>query len=361
MEKVDVSISLRIRQSWLLSAPWVSSDPVKRSHEKVKSRAVVATSREEKVMPTMPDPRIFLIDLRPAGFSHFIASYVIKAEKVAIIETGPTVTVPNLLEGLRAINVEAKDVEYVALSHIHLDHGGGAGTLLEHLPRARLVVHRRGAPHLLNPARLWSQAKHVLGRVAELYEEPIPVAEKRIVVTEDGMSLDLGKGMELRVIETLGHASHHQSFYETSSHAIFPGDIAGIYIPEFDAIIPTTPPPFFLETTLASIDKLKQLRPKTLYYSHFGPATAAMKKLQLHSDQLRLWANIIRAKLEEGASVDKMTEEIAKRDSAIRATKDYIATHPIMGRGIVAQNIEGFIGYLRDKGSPGPSQVDQSM
>jgi glyoxylase-like metal-dependent hydrolase (beta-lactamase superfamily II) len=302
-------------------------------------------------MSMMPDPRIFLIDLRPASFSHFIASYVIKAERVAIVETGPAVTVPNLLKGLRALDVGVEDVDYVAVSHIHLDHGGGAGTLLKHLPRAKLVVHKRGAPHLLNPARLWSQAKHVLGRVAELYEEPVPVAEERILVAEDGLCLDLGAEMELQVIETLGHASHHQSFYETSSRAVFPGDIAGIYIPEFDAIIPTTPPPFFLETTLASLDRLRQLRPSTLYYSHFGPATDASKKLQLHRDQLELWANIVAETIRKGASVEAMEEEISKQDSALRKTKDYIKTHPILGRGVVAQNIQGFIGYFQDAAS----------
>jgi len=300
---------------------------------------------------TKLNPHIFLIDLKPANFSHFIASYVIKSAKVAIVEAGPTVTVPNLLAGLKEIGVGVEDVDYVAVSHIHLDHGGGAGALLKHLPNARLIVHKRGAPHMVNPGKLWTQARQVLGKVAELYEAPVPVAKERIIVSEDGMVLDLGSGVELKVIETLGHASHHQSFYEKRSEGIFPGDTAGIYIPEFNVIIPTTPPPFHLETTLASIEKLKQLNPKPLYYSHFGQATDASEKLQAHADQLKLWANIVAEKMKEEATIDEMQEEIIKRDPAIRKVKDYINTHPILGRGVILQNIQGFTWYFKYKES----------
>lgn len=270
---------------------------------------------------------------------------------MAIVEAGPTVTVPNLLAGLKEIGVGVEDVDYVAVSHIHLDHGGGAGALLKHLPNARLIVHKRGAPHMVNPGKLWMQARQVLGKVAELYEEPVPVAKERIIVSEDGMVFDLGSDVELKVIETLGHASHHQSFYEKRSEGIFPGDTAGIYIPEFNVIIPTTPPPFHLETTLASIEKLKQLNPKPLYYSHFGQATDASEKLQAHADQLKLWANIVAEKMKEEATIDEMKEEIIKRDPAIRKVKDYINTHPILGRGVILQNIQGFTWYFKYKES----------
>jgi glyoxylase-like metal-dependent hydrolase (beta-lactamase superfamily II) len=294
-------------------------------------------------------PHVFLIDLKPNGFSRFIASYVIKARKAAIIESGPAVTLPNLLAGLAEIGVSAEDVGYVAVSHVHLDHGGGAGKLLSYLPKAKLVVHKRGVPHIADPEKLWTQARQVLGGVAELYEEPMPLAEDRIVAGEDGMCLDLGEGVELTVIETLGHASHHQSFYEKTSRGVFPGDAAGIYIPEFGVIIPTTPPPFHMETALSSIEKLKQLKPKLLYYSHFGRATGAVKKLLTHADQLRLWAEVVAEKMKEGASLEEMTNEIERRDPALSKVKDYLHTHPILGRGAITQNIQGFTEYLETK------------
>ena len=294
-------------------------------------------------------PHIFLIDLKPGGFSHFIASYVIKAEKVAIVESGPVVTLPNLLAGLRTINVSTKDVDYVAVSHVHLDHGGGAAKLLGYLPNAKLVVHKRGVPHMANPERLWTQARQVLGKVAELYEKPVAVAEERIVAAEDGMVLDLGEGVELMVLETLGHASHHQSLYEKASRGVFPGDAAGIYIPEFDVIIPTTPPPLRLEAALASIEKLKQLKPEVIYYSHFGKANNALEKLKTHADQLKLWAEIVTEKIRDEATLEEMKEEIERRDPALSKVKGYLATHPILSRGAIIQSIQGFEGYLKAK------------
>jgi glyoxylase-like metal-dependent hydrolase (beta-lactamase superfamily II) len=306
---------------------------------------------------TRLDSHIFLIDLQPAGFCHFIASYVLKADSVAIVESGPTVTVPNVLAGLQEIGVDDEDVDYVAVSHIHLDHGGGAGLLLSHLPNARLIVHRRGASHIASPGKLWAQARQVLGKVAELYEEPLPVSSKRIIVAEDGMTFDLGEGVEITVVETLGHASHHQSFYEKKSGGIFPGDAAGIYIPEHDVIIPTTPAPFHLETTLASIEKLKQLKPKLLYYSHFGRAAKASERLQSHADQLRLWAEIVAEKMKEVATVEEMQQEIEKRDLATRKVSDYIKSHPILNRGVISQNIQGFIEYFRNLEKQGSRQT----
>lgn len=295
---------------------------------------------------TKLDSNIFLIDLKPAGFPNFIASYVIKAEKIAIVETGPVVTVPNLLAGLKEIEVAVEDVDYVFVSHIHLDHSGGAGLLLSRLPRAKLVVHRRGAPHLEKPEKLWKQANQALGEVAELYGEPVPVPMERIIVAEDEMSFDLGEGVELMVIETLGHASHHQSFYERSGKRVFPGDTAGIYIPELDVIVPTTPPPLRLETLLASIEKLKQLEPELLYYSHFGRQANAVEKLQRYIDQLRLWANVIIEMMKDAATILEIKEEIEKRDPAVHKAKDYIKTHPALKRDALAQNIEAFKEYL---------------
>jgi glyoxylase-like metal-dependent hydrolase (beta-lactamase superfamily II) len=148
-------------------------------------------------------------------------------------------------------------------------------------------------------------------------------------------------------VETLGLASQHQSFYEKTSQGVFPGDAAGIYIPEFGVIIPTTPPPFHLETALASIEKLKQLRPKVLFYSHFGRATNALEKLQRHADQLRLWADIVAEKMKRQATLEEMKKEIVKRDSAVSKVADYIKTHPILDRGTVSQNVEGFVEYFK--------------
>jgi hydroxyacylglutathione hydrolase len=205
---------------------------------------------------------------------------------------------------------------------------------------------------MAKPEKLWAQAKLMLGKVAELYEEPVPLTEERIIAGEDGMRFDLGNGVELMAVETLGHASHHQSYFEKKSRGVFPGDAAGIYIPDFDVIVPTTPPPFFMEATLASIEKLKLLNPKLLFYSHFGPAAGAVEKLQAHADQLRLWAEVVAEKIGEEAGLEKMKEAIERRDPALRKVKDYIAAHPVLGRGAMMQSISGFAEYLKTRSSP---------
>lgn len=290
---------------------------------------------------------LYLTDLKPAGFANFIASYVILGEKIAIVETGPTSTVNNLLKGLDEIGIRYEDVNFVAVSHIHLDHGGGAGTLMRHLPNAKLIAHPRGAPHLVNPEKLWAQSKQVLGKVAELYEAPEPVPLESILPVDDGMTVDLDKGIMLEVVETLGHASHHFSYFEKNSRTLFPGDAAGIYLNQFDIIVPTTPPPFHLETTLASIDKLKKKIPSLLCYTHFGVAEDAVEKLERHASQLRLWAEIVAGGIRKGESLEVISESIRLRDPAIGTVSDYMKTHPILGRGVVKQNVQGFMEYFQ--------------
>jgi glyoxylase-like metal-dependent hydrolase (beta-lactamase superfamily II) len=290
---------------------------------------------------------LYLTDLKPAGFANFIASYTVLGDKIAIVETGPTSTVNNLLRGLNEIGIKYGDVSFIAVSHIHLDHGGGAGTLMRHLPNAKLIVHPRGASHLVNPEKLWTQSRQVLGKVAELYEAPESVSPERILPASDGMTVDLGRGVELEAIETLGHASHHFSYFEKNSRTLFPGDAAGIYLNQFDVIVPTTPTPFHLETTLASIEKLKKKAPKFLCYTHFGVAMDAIEKLERHAAQLRLWAEIVTDGLLKGETLEAISEGIRQKDPAVRAVSDYMRTHPILGRGVVNQNVQGFMEYLQ--------------
>ena len=166
---------------------------------------------------------LHLIDLQTGGYPNLIASYVLKAHKITIVETGPTSSIQNLLKGLEEIKVTPADVEYVAISHVHIDHGGGVGTLLKELPNAKAIVHSRGASHLIDPTKLWAASKETLGTVAEMFGEPEPVPENRLIVAKDGLTLDLGKGLRLTVIEAPGHASHNLSYLEQCNNGLFPG------------------------------------------------------------------------------------------------------------------------------------------
>ncbi len=300
---------------------------------------------------TRLEDHIYLIDAETAGIKNFIASYVIKGSKVAMVETGPSSSVPNLLAGLEQLNVKLEDIAYVAVSHIHLDHGGGVGTLLKHLPNARVVVHQRGATHLAHPEKLWEQSKIVLGHITDLYGEPEPVPEDRIVPATDGMSFDLGNNAKLKVVETLGHASHHQSYYEELSQSVFPGDAAGIYIQEMDVIVPTTPPPLRLDVAFESINKLMNLKPRDLFYSHFGKADNALEKLQAYKRQLALWAKIAKQGLEKQENIETISKRIVENDSALRKALDYVRVHPVLGDTVLSNSVQGVMDYVAKYGT----------
>jgi len=299
---------------------------------------------------TKIEEHIYLIDVETAGIKNFIASYILKGKQTVIVETGPTSSVSNLLSGLKELKVKPEDVAHVAVSHIHLDHAGGVGRLLKYLPKAKVIVHQRGAPHLANPEKLWQQSRIALGSVAEMYGEPEPVHEERIIVATDSMTFDIGNNVRLKVLETLGHASHHLSYYETLSKGIFTGDAAGVYLNEFDVVVPTTPSPFRFDIALASLDKLISLKPRHLYYSHFGNAYNPMKKLQTYAQQLKLWAKIAKHGVENKESLETISERILESDRAVRKAAEYLKAHPILSVTVFNQSVQGFMGFVKNSG-----------
>jgi len=304
---------------------------------------------------TKLEEHIHLIDVETGGIENFIASYVLKGKSAAIIETGPTSSVPNLLAGLKRIGVSTEEVAYVAVTHIHLDHGGGVGTLVKSLPNAKVVVHPAGAPHLVNPQKLWQQSVEVQGnQIADLYHAPEPVPAERIVPITDGMSFDLGDNVGFRVAETLGHASHHQSYFETKSRGLFPGDAAGIYFSNLNVVVPTTPAPFRFDVALASLKKLEGLGPTALYFSHFGRASDAMEKLEAYADQLRLWVSIAENGLKNNQGFDAIRNEIVRRDESILKVVELLKDHPILRTTVLNNSVQGVLKYVEKYGgTPG--------
>ncbi|MDH5782882.1 MAG: MBL fold metallo-hydrolase [Candidatus Bathyarchaeota archaeon] len=288
----------------------------------------------------------YLIDLKTAGYENFIAAYVLKEDKVAVVETGPTSSIPNLLAGLQEIGIPTEAVDYVMVSHIHIDHAGGAGALLQNLPNARLLVQKRGASHMVNPEKLWVHSRKALHEIVDLYGPIWPVPENRIIIPEDGTVIDLGEHVKLQVVETLGHASHHQSFYEKESGTLFLGDAGGIYLKKLDAVIPTTPPPLHLETKLDSIEKLIKLEPKLLCYTHFGHANNAVSRLQTYVEQLKLWAKIVSKSTERDDDLEAICAKIMEQDPAMKRAEEFIKGHWMVRQSMVLQSIRGFIQYF---------------
>jgi glyoxylase-like metal-dependent hydrolase (beta-lactamase superfamily II) len=208
----------------------------------------------------------------------FDASHLIVAhDQAALVDAGTTHSVPHILKVLRDKGIDRHDVCYVMVTHVHLDHAGGAGALLQHLPQAQLVVHPRGVPHMIDPGKLIAGATAVYGteRFRDLYGEIVPVASERLISATGNFQLDLS-GRLLLLVDTPGHARHHYCVWDEASRGIFSGDTFGLSYREFDTrhgpfIFPTTTPvQFDPEAMHASIDRLLAFDPERFYLTHYG-------------------------------------------------------------------------------------------
>jgi glyoxylase-like metal-dependent hydrolase (beta-lactamase superfamily II) len=207
-----------------------------------------------------------------------VACYLLQeGDKVIFIDTGTFHSVPNLLEALDKKKIDRERVAYVMPTHVHLDHAGGAGELMRQLPNAKLVMHPRGARHMIDPSKLLAGAVEVYGETEfeESFGKLIPVAEDRVIIADDGFYLELN-GRTLVFLDTPGHARHHYSIYDEKSKGIFAGDTFGISYREFDTRLgsfifpPTTPVQFDPDTWHKSIDLLLGLNPERMYLTHYS-------------------------------------------------------------------------------------------
>ena len=296
--------------------------------------------------------KIFLIDVKTNGFENFMSSYVLKGEKAIIVDCGPDSSVHNLLTGLNELGIQREEIEYVALTHVHIDHSGGTGALLQSLPNAKVIVHPRGAPHLIEPARLWKASKETLGNVADIYGEPKPVAIDRIITTHESMILDVEDEAQLKIIESLGHAAHSVSYFDIDSKGLFPGDAAGAYFSKLDTLLPTSPPPFRPDIALSTLEKFINLNPKFLYYPHFGVVSDAVKRLQTHIDQIKLWLNIAQDGVKKGESIETLRTRFYNEDTTIREEireklLTEIRNNSIHKKSLITNSTDGFIDFVR--------------
>ncbi|WP_136795282.1 MBL fold metallo-hydrolase [Desulfosediminicola ganghwensis] len=219
----------------------------------------------------------------------FAASHmVVENGKAAFIDVGTTRSADRLLAALADRGLTATDVLYVIVTHIHLDHAGGAGKLMEMFPRARLVVHPKGARHMVNPEKLMEAAVEVYGqkKFDSLYGEVRPIAKERIIEAGDGFQLDFN-GRQLLFIDTPGHARHHFCVWDEKSGGVFTGDAFGLAYPQLQLegkrpflICTTSPSAFEAEAMVASIERVMEMKPETLYLTHFGPVAADAQSVE---------------------------------------------------------------------------------
>ncbi|MCD6673145.1 MAG: MBL fold metallo-hydrolase [Burkholderiaceae bacterium] len=202
---------------------------------------------------------------------------VVEGGRAALVDTASNESLPRVLSALAAKGLSPADVDWVLLTHVHLDHAGGAGSYMQHFPNARLTVHPRGARHMIDPARLVAGTIAVYGadEAQRMYGEIVPVPADRIVETPDGASVSLN-GRRFEFLDTPGHARHHVCIVDERSGHVFAGDTFGLSYRELDvdgrpAIFPSTTPVQFDPPALhASIDRLLARRPDAVYVTHFG-------------------------------------------------------------------------------------------
>ncbi len=281
---------------------------------------------------------------------------IVHRGRAAFVDAGTSLAVPHLLAALEAKGIARDVVDWVFLTHIHLDHAGGAGALAEQLPNARVAVHPRGAQHLADPARLIDATRKVYGDAIydRLYGEIRPVPAERLVVTGDGARHELA-GRPFEFLHTPGHALHHQAIVDAEAGAVFAGDTFGVSYREFDVdgrefILPaTTPTQFDPEQLHGSIDRVLALAPRALFLTHYSRVVGiARLGPELH---LAVDAYVTLAR-RHGAAPDRearLREAIFDRHSAALDAHgfpgDAARRHALLDEDI-ALNVQGLLSWL---------------
>lgn len=292
---------------------------------------------------------LVLIDVRYSRTAQVIGSYLLLGDRPALVETGPTSTVETLLDGVRQAGLDPADLAAVAVTHIHLDHAGGAGALAQRFPHLQVYVHAIGAPHLVDPARLVASAARLYGDdLPRLFGDVVPVPAERVRALNDGDAVLLGS-RRLVALDTPGHARHHHAFWDPDTADLFTGDMAGVALPGSRYVRAPTPPPQLdipaWERTLA---RVRSLRPKRLLLTHFGPHTWVEDLLAQFEESLHRNLAIVREAL--AAGVDDQTITARVRTEALRA----IELRDGAGAGAryevimpIHQSVLGLIRYIR--------------
>ncbi len=244
------------------------------------------------------------VDVQFMGVPHVIAAAVVHGPGgVALIDPGPSSTLPVLRRALDAAGIQMSDVRALLLTHIHLDHAGAAGTLVREQPSLRVYVHEIGVPHMAAPERLLASATRLYGDdMDRLWGEFLPVPREAMVSLAGGERISVA-GRELEVLNTPGHASHHVSYFSRDSGVAFVGDTAGVRIGDGAFVLPPTPPPDIdLEVWRKSLAAIAAWHPDTLFITHFGAHAPAAPQLTELADHLDVVANLAKASLQRDES-----------------------------------------------------------
>lgn len=253
------------------------------------------------------------VDLNFLGRPEIIATAILHGTAgVALVDPGPATTLDGLTAALEKKGIRFSDVRQILVTHIHLDHSGGVGSIVEKHPHIEVIVHGRGALHLADPTKLLASAGRLYAQdMDRLWGDVKPVPAANLRVVDGGETLQVA-GREVKVEYTPGHASHHVSYLDTASRVAFVGDTAGICRGSGSYVMPPTPPPDIdLDAWRASGAKILAWDPHTLFLTHFGPYPGARQHFQAMFENMEAWSGIVRRLLADVSLTDD--EERQKR------------------------------------------------
>ncbi len=276
--------------------------------------------------------------IRNGVFDHedYGSSYLIGEKNLALLDPGTSRSVPSLLNWFKSSPYTLSSLDYLLLTHVHLDHCGAAGRLVEEVPDLKVYLHERGFRHLEDPSDLLASVEEATGDRFDQYGDLKPVPSDNLFPIGERRTLELG-GRELVALPTPGHAPHHLAYYDEKTGSLFTGDGAGLYLD--GRLIPSTPPPTFnLELSLESLDKMKSFAPSRLLFSHFGPGENPSELLERYRDVLEGWVNEVDELHSSGLGKEEITDRTAEsHEGWIRKG---------FSRGELGMNVQGVLEYL---------------
>ena len=255
------------------------------------------------------DAETYLTDVHMFQQEGFGAVYLIDDDRKAIIETGTSWDAPKILDAVKTFGLQPSDIDALVVSHIHLDHAGGAGFLLDDMPQAKVYVHERGFKHLVNPSKLVASAHQALNDdEADLFGTMRPIPPDRLVAVKDGGRLDLGKH-SLVFYDSPGHAPHELTVLDERNRCVYTGDAAGLYFPGDEILMPIAPAPSFdLEKNLETFRHLLTLEPRALLFSHYGPHGKPRAAIEVMMAMYPAWARTVKERLASAGEDDVLRQ-----------------------------------------------------
>lgn len=288
----------------------------------------------------------WIIDSKLLRVPRTTGVFFLDAERPALVETSAAAVLDNLMAGLEELG--SPEIEFIVVTHIHLDHAGAAGDLAEAFPGATVVVSERGARHVADPSRLQASAARIYGEENLLanWGALKPVPPERLWAVGDGDVVDLGD-RKLDVLYTPGHAKHHIALHDDLTSGVFMGDSGGIYLADYDYLTPTTPPPDLdLPLACQSLDRIAALAPELLFYTHFAASHEAARLLDAGKEQLIRWGEIAERGHSEGEDPEAIAIAIAHEADLDRAKLPASVSEGLERFAPVASHISGYLRYF---------------